>query len=73
MDIPIGVVGEILEGQMKGRFVEVIPENPEFGSYLVLTHEHADGSGESFDDWVSSSEDLPQFFAEAGWVIRWLA
>ena len=69
-DIRIGVQGHILAGEHAGWMVEVVDDSSGStgGVYIFVF----DPSGrEGFDGWVEGLADVPQYFAEAGWSIRW--
>lgn len=71
-DIRLDTVGEILAGVDAGRFVEIADDRATSGGFLVLVYSNADRSGEGFDSWVESLDDVDAYFEENGWDVRWI-
>jgi len=42
------------------------------GGFLILTYDKVDRSGNAFDSWVESIEDVDLYFDECGWDVEWL-
>jgi len=57
-DLRIGELGRIVAGDDTGRFVEVLDDAPLSGGFLFLTYDKVDRSGNAFDSWVESIEDV---------------
>lgn len=72
MDIKIGVVGRIMEGDEAGSYVKVLDDSSNTGGYLVLTSSSPDMS-DSFDNWVENRESLSRYFEESRWAIDWIS
>jgi hypothetical protein len=72
-DVRIGVLGRILEGDQKGRIVEVIDDAANTGGWLIFTYADTNRSPEVFDNWVPTRADVDRFFDESGWQIEWLS
>ena len=70
MDIKIGVVGRIMEGDEAGSYVKVVDDSSSTGGYLVLTSANPDMSN-GFDNWVEDRESLARYFEESRWAINW--
>ena len=70
-DLRLGTIGRITAGNDVGRYVEIIDDFDSSGGFLICTYEHADRSGEAFDDWVESIIDVDLYVEEAGWEIEW--
>lgn len=69
--VPIGVTGEVLNGLHPEMKVRVEPDPHLPGRVFVLQWwPGCPGPGSVFDDWVESA-DLDDYFAEAGWQVRW--
>ena len=73
VDIQIGRVGKIIEGDYIGNEVKVIDDSDSTGGFLILTSTSFSGqTEEGFDDWVENRECLVEYFKESRWVIEWL-
>jgi hypothetical protein len=70
MEIRIGVVGRIVEGDQCGHYVKVVDDSENTGGLLVLTCAKPD-MGKCFDAWVESADALHDYFTEASWLIEW--
>lgn len=70
MDIEIGTVGRIVEGDEAGSYVKVVDDASNTGGYLVLTSANPDMS-DAFDNWVEDRESLSRYFEESRWVVTW--
>lgn len=69
--IKIGVVGYILEGYGAGCYVKVLDDSINSGGYLILRSPD-DTFYTGFDDWLEKYSDLPQYFEENNWKVRWI-
>ncbi len=69
--IPLGVIGRILRGDERGRFVEVVDDGPRTGGFLIFTYADADRSPEVFDAWVKTLDAVESYFRESGWSVEW--
>jgi hypothetical protein len=49
--LPIGILGRILAGEERGRFVKVIYDKEHTGGFLILTGESRDFE-KGYDNWV---------------------
>lgn len=65
------MLGEILSGPEKGRFVEIVDDSQNTGGYLVVTYSDDARSPEVFDVWLESIVDVEMYFDECTWTIRW--
>jgi len=72
MDIKIGVVGQIMEGDDAGSYVKVVDDSVNTGGYLVLTSTASDMS-DGFDNWVDDRTSLSRYFEESRSVVNWLS
>jgi hypothetical protein len=73
MNIEIGKVGLIDEGDMKGWYIRVDDDTINTGGFLILYNSCPNMSSSSgYDDWVENRESLKYFFAESSWNIKWL-
>ena len=70
MDISVGVVGRIAEGDEAGSYVKVLDDSENTGGYIILTSSHQDMS-DGFDNWVQDRESLSAYFEESRWVVNW--
>jgi hypothetical protein len=72
--IPVGVTGEILDGEHRGMKVRVEDDSGNTGGYLIFQWwsgsqgPNADGA---FDDWVENEEQLKAYFEESNWRLAW--
>lgn len=71
-DIPLSIIGRILEGEERGRFVEVLDDADNTGGFLIFTYADEHRSPEVFDAWVENMDDVQQYFDESKWKIEWL-
>ena len=69
--IPVGVLGRILAGQEKGRYVRVQDDRDRTGGFLILTGADRDLQMSGADNWVDGNAALVRFFEESGWLIEW--
>jgi hypothetical protein len=67
----IGQLGRIASGKDQSSFVLVKDDSERTGGFLILIGAKRDFSGESFDYWVETREDLEGFAEESNWVIEW--
>jgi hypothetical protein len=70
MDIRIGVIGRIVFGEDKGRYVKVVDDAEHTGFLILTSDERSFITG--FDDWVEDRPMLARYFQETGWQIEWL-
>jgi len=70
MSIQIGVVGKIISGDEKGRYVKIIDDDKNTGGYLILTSTYPNFS-DGYDNWVQDHETLVRFFEESRWIVDW--
>lgn len=71
MEIKIGLVGRIVEGDDIGSYVKVLDDSQNTGGYLILTSAHQDMS-DGADNWVEDWDTLSRYFQESRWVVEWL-
>lgn len=74
MEIPIEVIGTILNSQHAGHQVRVTDDSENTGGFLIFEWwQNSDGpnAGNAFDSWVENQADLQEFFLETGWVVQW--
>ncbi len=72
MEIKIDVVGKIISGDDKGRFVKIQNDSQNTGGFLVLISTKQDFSEKGYDDWVESYDSLQKYFNESSWNVNWL-
>lgn len=70
MDIKIGVIGKIVDGDETGSYVKVVDDASNTGGYLILTSTNPDMS-DGFDNWVEDRKSLSRYFEESRWVVTW--
>ena len=71
IDIRLHTIGEILDGDEVGRFVEVLDDFDNSGGYLIMTYADESRSPEVFDAWVENIIDVENFFEESSWTVQW--
>lgn len=74
MQVPVGVLGTILNSQNQGHVVRIEDDRSNSGGFLVIQRwQGSNGPGADgwFDDWVQDREQLAQYIADAGWEVRW--
>ena len=72
--IPIGKVGKVIEGEEKGWFIKIEPDNSETKGYYIFlckNHTFIGGLGEGYDDWVDSYESLVEYFKDEDFLVEW--
>lgn len=72
--IPFGVPGKVVNSEHPNMPVRVEDDSHQSGGILIYTWwdgSNGPNKNGAFDDWVESPGDLEQFFAEAGWTVRW--
>ncbi len=73
MNMKIGKVGLIEEGDMKGWYIRVDDDTINTGGFLILYNSYPDMlSSSGYDEWVENKESLKDFFEESSWNIKWL-
>ena len=73
MNIEIGKVALIDEGDMKGWYMRVDDDTVNTGGFLILYNSCPDMlSGSGYDDWVENKESLKDFFEESFWSLKLL-
>jgi hypothetical protein len=74
MNIPIGVLGKIRNGEHADMRVRIEDDSLNTGGYLVYqwwkNSEGPNAEG-AFDDWVESQKQLEEYFEAKGWSIDW--
>lgn len=70
MDIKIGLIGRIVDGDEVGSYLKVIDDSTNTGGYIVLTSASVDMS-DAFDNWVEDRESLARYFQESRWSVVW--
>jgi hypothetical protein len=71
--IPFRVEGVVLAGNRVGLLIQVVPD-PEGDGYCIPQYfPNSDPRSRFgvFEDWVSSREDLLNYFQRMGWQVRW--
>ena len=71
VDIPAGVVGRIVAGQERGRFVYIVDDRDKSGGWLVLTAADRQFSDRVFDAWAADRDALEGFFIDSEWSVEW--
>ena len=74
LNIRVGVVGHVLNGDHSGHVVRIENDNASTGGFLVFErwdgHQGPNHDG-WFDSWVEDEAALRRFFDSAGWEVRW--
>ena len=70
MSVPITMVGKIIFGEERGRYVKIIDDGDNTGGYLILTASSPDFS-DGYDNWVENHEALTGYFEESRWIVDW--
>jgi hypothetical protein len=71
MEVRIGQIGRIVQGDEAGCFVKVEDDTENTGGYLILTAKQP-SMKDGYDNWVKDREALAGYFRESNWVIEWL-
>ncbi len=71
-NIRLDTIGEILEGDDKGKFIKILDDSQSTGGYLIVTSQGPKFET-GYDDWVEDWDSLEGYFQESNWIIRWLA
>lgn len=70
-DARIGVLGRIVEGDGRGRVVEVVDDADNAGGWLIFTYADVDRSDQDLDRWVAfRDEEFDSYFEQR--TIEWL-
>jgi hypothetical protein len=71
--VKLNVKGQIIEGEQKGWFVLVEPDEKTGGYYIYQfkNKEGKNGLGEAFDDWLETLDDVKGYFSESSWKVKW--
>lgn len=72
MNIPIGVIGHILNAEAHESYVLVQDVLNSTGGYLILTSDNPNFVGNAYDSWVLK-DDLEACFLENDWQVEWSA
>jgi hypothetical protein len=68
---PLGTVGEVVEGEEVGRFVEVLDGSADGGGYLISTYADDQKMHDAVTKRVETYDDVNSFFFEKIWTIEW--
>jgi hypothetical protein len=71
LEIPIGKVGRIVEGDDVGSYVKILDDSANTGGFLILVasdRELVHGS----DAWVENADQLAPYFVASKWEIAWI-
>ena len=70
--IEINKIGKILKGDNLNYYVLIQKDFGSTGGYLIFISEESNfKSGNGFDYWVETLEDLFCFFEESNWEVKW--
>jgi hypothetical protein len=72
--IPIGVIGRILNSDHEAHMVRVDDDASNTGGFLInqwWTDSNGPNPDNAFDDWVENRLALEAYFSELHWEIRW--
>ena len=72
-DIPLGMLGRIVNCEGARRAVEALDDSERTGGYLIFTYADTARSPEVFDSWVEDRQGVKTFFRDSGWQIEWLS
>lgn len=72
MEIKLGRVGKIVEGEERGNYVKVVNDEVNTGGWFLVLVAKANDMRDGFDSWVENKQALQRFFDESKWVIDWL-
>jgi len=76
MDIPLEVVGAIVNSGKAFHCVMVSSDEPDTGGFIILEWwPGSNGPNEhcGFDAWVSDELALHRYFRESDWQVEWLS
>lgn len=71
IDIQIGKIGQITSGEEGGSYIKIVEDTKKTGGYFILRSIDINFSY-VYDDWVEKLDYLPDYFAEAKWIVKWL-
>lgn len=71
-EIRVGEIGEIVQGDEVGRFVEVIDDAAHTGGFLIMTYADENRSPAVFDVWAESMIEVENQFEHNRWKVIWL-
>lgn len=71
MNIEIGKIGRIVEGDDKGQYIRIVDDAENTGGFLILISS-TNTFEEGFDSWVENLDSLQGFFEESNWLIEWI-
>lgn len=75
MEIPLEIVGTILNSHHIGHQVRVSDDSENTGGFLIFEWwrgSNGPNAGNAFDSWVENREDLEKYFQESGWEVKWI-
>ena len=67
----IGVLGRIIGGKTDNWYITVTDDYVNTGGYLVLYSPNEDFSGEGYDNWFESLNEIEQHFRYNNYTIKW--
>lgn len=76
MEIPINVIGTIINSEHPGHHLRVVDDSEESGGFFILNWWPGPDEKKAehgFDDWVQDRAELEQYFLESEWAILWPA
>lgn len=71
MTVPVGVTGRVVAGPERGHFIRIDDDSDASGGVLIITAVDSTFTGEAWDIWVSSLEEVEGFFTANGWEVQW--
>lgn len=74
MEIKIGVIGKIIEGDLCGWFLKIKEDFDESGGYLILISKDSNLSkySEGYDYWAEDKNIVKEMINGFKWKIQWL-
>ena len=71
-EIQIGLTGEIIEGENKGRYIQINEDNKlDGGLFLKIFSNLNTIDSPVFEDWFETYGQLENFFRQHGWKVNW--
>lgn len=70
-DPPLGTLGEIVEGEEAGRFIEVLDDRNNSDGYLICTYADDQRCHEPLVSWVATYDEVNAVFFESNWTVEW--
>ena len=70
--VKVGSKAKIVSGRNVGWFIWVQDDSENTGGYLVIQSSNIEFSGDGFDDWFLTLDEVEKHFVYNNWTVEWI-